>query len=110
LWQRKTSPGPTLSYFQSLFLQAAQRISSTLFPGRSRLPLQRLILSGFTELAPDYPGPCQYYLYIYSVQQSVKHTFCKMFIENWLFDDHHILCPIFKEKKTPDLPMGKSVN
>jgi hypothetical protein len=33
LWQRKTSPGPILSYFQSLFLQAAQRITSTLIPG-----------------------------------------------------------------------------
>jgi len=28
LWHRKTSPGPILSYFQSLFLHAAQRITS----------------------------------------------------------------------------------
>jgi hypothetical protein len=31
LWHRNTSPGPILSYFQSLFLHAAQRITS-IFP------------------------------------------------------------------------------
>lgn len=37
LWQRKTSPGPILSYLHSLFLQAAQRITNTIFLSQATL-------------------------------------------------------------------------
>ena len=115
LWQRKTSPGPILSYFHSLFLQAAQRITSTLFPGRLYISPQFSFYCSIFDLTV---WGCSYSLtyYVYtSVKQRVKQTFkediycifvlwwsvyCHIF-ESWLI--HHVLCPIAVKKETAGL-------
>ena len=75
LWQRKTSPGPILSYFQSLFLQAAHRITSTFFPGRVDSPGCAQVLKEFSGLAHFYSGITLQYT---AAQKPVKRPFCKM--------------------------------
>ena len=79
LWHRKTSPGPILSYFQSLFLHAAQRITS-IFSHDDR---QQFFCVRFDNCGRDWPihhnGQSLFYT---SGPIMVKRTFSKIITIN----------------------------